>query len=882
YQDSQVRIWIGTNGGGLNLLENKEKGFFRRWLFEENISSSLSSNSIYSICESTKKKGSFNSNETILWIGTNNGLNRLIINNSKVKNESVPANVKISRFILKEGLSDNSIKSIIEDDEGNLWLGTSSGITKFDTKNYTYINYSDADGIVGTDFNFSSATKNDDGKLFMGSTSGLNYFYPNDIIPSQYKPLVILTDFQIFNKSVPVNGKSPLKTNIFHSKEITLSYTQNVFSFQFAALDYAAPHSIKYAYKMEGFDDDWIYSGNIRFVTYTNLNPGEYIFKVKSSNSDGIWNDNVALIKVVISPPWWQTAWAISFYVIILVFGAWGIIKFQVNRAHLRLELKRREFESHHLREIESLKSRFFANLSHEFRTPLMLIKGPLEQLISGRIKNNLTDYYKALLRNTEKLQQLIDELLELSQLETETIPLHKQQHDLVKLLKTIVGAFIPLAEEKNITIGFNSSLKNVVAMIDRDKLEKIINNLLNNAFKFTPDGGKISVELSIDKHGKSDVATISISDTGIGIPEEHRSKIFDRFYQIDNVSKRNFGSSGIGLALVKELVSLHNWNISVFSKVREGTVFTLRIPLEKQVDETEEKSIGKLLSSSDLQLKNENLLNFNNEDIADDTDSSKKPVILFIEDSPEVRNYVFDLLNTDYEVLLAKDAGEGIQLSLKHMPDLIISDIMMDGMDGIEFCRRVKTDWQTSHIPVILLTAKATKESKIEGLVTGADDYITKPFNYEELSARIKNLIDQRKNLKEKFSKEINLTPGSIVSNDIDKGFMDKVLDALENNLNNENFDTELLAKEIFISRRQLHRKLQAVTGQAPGEFIRIFKLKRAAQMLIENRFSVTQIALEVGFGSPAQFTRAFKKYFGCLPSEFKEKCSHKFFEKS
>ena len=295
-----------------------------------------------------------------------------------------------------------------------------------------------------------------------------------------------------------------------------------------------------------------------------------------------------------------------------------------------------------------------------------MLIKGPLEQLITGRIKNNLIDYYKMLLRNTEKLQQLIDELLELSQLETETIPLHKQQHDLVKLLKSTAGTFIQLAEDKNITLGFNSSVKSVIALIDRDKLEKIINNLLNNAFKFTPEGGKISLELSVDKQGKSDVAMISISDTGIGIPEEHRSKIFDRFYQIDNVSKRNYGSSGIGLALVKELVSLQNWNISVFSKVSEGTSFTLRIPLEKEIEEIEEKNSGKLLFSSATQEQNLNLLNFNNEDMNDEIDSTgkqEKLTILFIEDSSDVRNYVSEILSADYEVLLANDATEGLKL---------------------------------------------------------------------------------------------------------------------------------------------------------------------------------------------------------------------------
>ncbi|MBE0570612.1 MAG: response regulator [Ignavibacteriaceae bacterium] len=876
HQDTKGRVWIGTDGGGLNLFVEEDGGKFLRWTAED--SGSINSNSIYFICESTNLKN-VREDEVVLWLGTNNGLNKFVVkNSSQEENVLAKPDVDIICYGIEQGLSDNSIRSIIEDYDGNLWIGTGSGISLFDTQQNKFTNFGKADGIMGTNINLSSVARNNDEMIFMGSTEGLNYFYPSDIKLSSFIPPVLITDFQIFNKSVEIKDDSPLQSSLFNTNEIKLSYTQNVFSLQFAALDYSAPGSIQYSYKMEGFDIDWINSGSRRFVTYTNLNPGQYIFKVKATNSDGIWNENIKTLKVIITPPWWQTSWAIALYALIFILGVWGIVKFQTYRHRLQQELKMQEFESHHLREIESMKSRFFANLSHEFRTPLTLIKGPLEQLISGRIKDNLVDYYKMLFRNTEKLQNLIDQLLELSQLEAETIPLNKQQVELVSLLKGFTYSFMPLAEQKFISLNFSSAVDKMNISLDRDKLEKIINNLLSNAFKFTPSGGKIGVNILIENSNEPSIAIIKVIDTGAGIPQEYQSKIFDRFFKIEDDSNRNQTGSGIGLALVKELAELHHWEISVESAESIQTVFTLKIPLENINEFDDRKVLPSSIVSSDNKDNEVSSLDYTEDktEIEEVIDPPDKPVILFVEDSLDVRRFVNDLLKPDYNVLLAEKAEEGIELSIKNMPDLIISDLMMPGMDGIEFCNKIKSDWQTSHIPFILLTAKVTDESKIEGLETGADDYLTKPFNYEELAARIKNLIEQRKRLREKFSKEINIQPDSITSSKVDNEFMQKIIAVSEKNLKNEKFDTEFLAQEMFVSRRQLHRKLQAITGQGPGEFIRTLKLKHAAQMLLENKLSVTQIALEVGFESPAQFTRAFKKYFNVLPSEFSQNIRH------
>ena len=870
HKDRKGRIWIGTNGGGLNLFKNINGGKFIRWIAEENKTGCLSSNSIYTICESRNEKDTPGIDQTLLWIGTNNGLNKFIINNSNDKNES---SVDISYYTTKNGLADNSVKSIVEDYEGNLWLGTSSGISFFNAEKNTFINFDADNGIIGSDFNFSSVLKYDDGTIFMGSTEGLNYFNPKDIVQSKYVPPVVITDFQIYNKSVSISENSPLKKGILYTKEITIPYSQNVFSFQIAALDYNSPQSIQYKYIMEGFDNNWVDSRSRRFITYTNLNPGTYFFKVKSTNGDGIWNENIKTVKIIITPPWWQTERAIILYVVIFILGIWGIIKFHANRTKLQAELKMREFESNQLREIESMKSRFFANLSHEFRTPLMLIKGPVEQLLHGRIKENITEYYKMLFRNTEKLQHLIDQLLELSQLEAASVPLNLNKHDLVSLLQGFTNSFIQLAVQKNIRLTFQSEEEAIITTFDKDKFEKIINNLLSNAFKFTGNGGNISVRLSVETEKDLSTAVISICDTGIGIPKEYQPKIFNRFYQVDDSSKRKHSGSGIGLALVKELVNLQKWDISLRSKEGEGTIFYIKIPLDKNYAENTKN----LLDKTESEEFREKVMKISNDiqsidynKIVDSDRQVNKSKILIVEDSEDVRRFISDLLKNDYEIFEAEKAEEGIKLTLDNMPELIISDIMMPGMDGIEFCRQIKSNWETSHIPVILLTAKISQDSRIEGLETGADDYITKPFNYEELFVRIKNLIEQRKVLREKFSKEINVEPGLISGNSLDKEFMKNILNTIEENLHNENFDSDLLANKMYISRSQLHRKLHAITGQGPGEFIRIYKLKRAAQKILEKKLSITQIAYEVGFNSPAQFTRAFQKYFNCLPSEF------------
>lgn len=878
-EDRFNRIWIATLNGGLNLFIDKDNGKFLKWTKSAGNKKGLNSENVFTIYEAKKGEYSNHKDLIVFWLGTSNGLNQFVITNNSSSNP-YDFSVQITSYTIKDGLADNSVNSILEDEDGNLWLGTSVGISFFDVKKKTFTNFTSEDGLYGSDMNPGAAIKLDNGLMVFGSAKGLNIFDPKETRLSDYKPAVILTDFQIFNKSIEAGVNSPLKKSIVYTKEIQLSHSQDVFSFEFAALDYNSPQSIKYAYKMEGFDEDWIENENRRFVSYTNLNPGKYIFKVKSTNADGVWNNEFVSLQVIINSPWWATLWAYGFYTILIIIGLLAIRRFEMSRVKLRNELRLHEYEAKQKSQLEEMKSRFFANLSHEFRTPLTLIKGPVE-LLKNKISNKSDiEQIDIIQRNSEKLKELIDQLLELSQLENSSVPLKTRKVDLISTLKGLVFSFNSLAHQKNISLKFQSNSNIKILWIDRDKLEKIINNLLSNALKFTPTGGSVSVSVIDILSDEKTFTKITVADNGIGIPKDKLENIFDRFYQVDDSTQRSYGGSGIGLALVKELVDLHKWKITVESGEGNGANFKLMIPLtDDYLNESEKVSDE---SSIDISIEDQNKISttqhsdqnieLNNAKIEKITQENKAS-LLIVEDSDDLRNYLSSLLKNDYVISEAANGEEGIKTANEILPDIIISDVMMPSMDGFEFCRQIKSDWHTSDIPIILLTAKASFESKLEGLEIGADDYLTKPFDSRELFVRIKNLLEQRKRIREKYSKDIIPLKDESDLNSSDKDFTKRAYDIVEINLDKTNFSTDQLAKELFLSRSQLHRKMISITGQAPGEFIRIIKLKRAAEMLLKKKLSVTQIAYEIGFSSPAQFSRAFSKQFNCTPSEYSSK---------
>jgi signal transduction histidine kinase/DNA-binding response OmpR family regulator len=553
----------------------------------------------------------------------------------------------------------------------------------------------------------------------------------------------------------------------------------------------------------------------------------------------------------------------------------------ELERARLKQELELEHLQAEKLQEIDRVKSRFFANISHEFRTPLTLILGPLEKLLAENVQEPVKKQYRLMLRNGRRLLRLINQLLDLARLEAGSMSLKARQENIVQLLKGIVLSFSSLAERKQITLKFHASEESIIVYVDRDKLEKIVSNLLSNAFKFTPEGGKISVQLTVnsDQLTANQLYTdhcllITVEDTGIGIHPDKLEKIFDRFYQADDSYTREQEGSGIGLALTKELVELHHGEIYVISEIGKGSTFIVRLPLGKehlkQEEVVEEVFSDQFSVISEQGVDSPSIQPSIDPSIQAQATSDQQPVLLIVEDNADVRAYIRDYLDEDYQIIEAVDGNEGFEEAVRVVPDLIISDVMMPKIDGYELCRKLKTDERTSHIPVILLTARAGGESKVEGLETGADDYIIKPFDARELQVRVKNLIEQRRKLRECFRKEITLQPKAIAITSMDEQFLQKAMAAVEQNLSDAEFSTDEFARQVAMSRSQLHRKLYALTGQSTHEFIRAYRLHRAAQLLQHRAGTVSEICYDVGYNSLSHFAKAFREQFGQSPSEF------------
>ena len=861
--DKVGRIWIGTNGGGLNYFDKEKNRFI--YLTTKNSNGLLKSNSILFLYQTQSKA---ENDKTTLWVCSDQGLIKLVLKNLTDFNSIEELIISSKTYTSKDGLSSEVVKSIVENGNGDIWISTSNGIFVYDDRADRFNRISYAFERRQSDYN-SGASLNFKDKFFLfGSIDGLNIFQPKQVIQSDYKPVVIISDFQLFNKSVLSIDNSPIKSPLNKNGEIKLSYNENVFSFQFTATDYNNPSTIKYAYMMKGFDKDWNFTENRRFVTYTNLNPGEYEFLVKATNSDGLWNDVPTVVKIIISPPWWRTVWAYIAYIFLFFTGILTIRRLEINKAKLLNEIKMKNFEAEKLREVEAMKSRFFANISHELRTPLMLIKGPIDELLNKNSNAKVSELAELAARNSEKLKSLIDQLLELTQLESAKIPVKAVYENIVEFSRNILWSFKNLAAQKQIELIFESEEEKIVAWFDKDILEKILNNILSNALKFTNAQGKIGIKISFLKSDINPKAAIKIFDTGVGIDEKNINKVFDRFYQSTESVRKNYAGFGIGLSLVKELIDLHKWEINLFSEKMKGTEFLILIPLNDYLDKTQKmKEETPLHSAEEIA---EPMIKSNEIEDTKINDESDKFTLMIVEDSEDVRFYLSSLLKNQYKLILAENGLDAINKSLEQLPDLIISDIMMPEMDGLEFCQRIKNDWRTSHIPVILLTARTTIEDKVEGLETGADDYLYKPFNSSELYARIKNLISQRIKLKEKFSKSIEVKSEDFLLSQSDRTFVEKAIQIVQENIDNPDFNTEIFAQKMYLSRSQFHRKFQQAVKETPGEFIRTIRLKTAAKLLLEGQFNITQIALEVGFQSLSHFSKAFRQFYNCNPSEF------------
>lgn len=864
----QGHLWVGTEGG-LNHYTEKENRF-TRYRYESNNPYSLSHNSVLSL---------FKDSQGRLWIGTDGG--GLNLYHEKTH--------RFAALTTHNGLANNVIHSIQEDSQGCLWVSSNKGLSRikvnhtgipFSEDMFEITNYTVADGLQSNQFLMGSAERGDDGELLFGGINGVTTFFPAQMKSNTYRPPVVITELLIKNNHV-VAGQpnSPLEKSIHQTEKITLTYDQAFITFRFAALNYLNPENNQYAYKLEGFPDgDWHYVGNQRSATYTNLNPGEYRFLLKASNNDGIWNEVPKAVLITVLPPWWKTWWAYLAYLIVTAAVLFIYYYYSIKTAKLKNALAFEQLSHEKDQQVAQRKLSFFTNISHEIKTPLTLILSPIQQLLSMNNGNHRMEGQLLMMqRNGERLVRLINQLLDFRKFESGIMKLQAAETDLIPFTREIIAAFEPYARRRNIRLSFKAEQASLHLWFDADKLEKVLYNLLSNAIKFTKADGSVVVSIrNCDGHH----ACITVEDNGIGIDEGHIAYIFEQFSNFRTEGDDYVEGTGIGLAFSKGLVELHHGTITVNSRretpqEKGSTRFEVMLPIGSGHLSADEivhtaRADYEIETGNQLQLpvsireslenKKQYLLNANKE----------KLLLLIVEDNDDVRQFIASHFEENFEVHTASNGSEGWEAAIQTIPDIIISDVMMPLMNGITLCSKIKADSQTSHIPVILLTARTPHIYKIEGFETGADDYITKPFHADVLESRVWNLLDSRQKLRERYRQEISLQPQDISLSSPDQQFLNKVMDFIERNMMEPSLSVEELGKEVGISRVTLYRKIKALTNQTAIEFIRTIRLKRAAQLLEKNNYNVSEVAYIVGFSDIDYFRRCFKEQFGHTPKEY------------
>lgn len=841
-EDRQKSLWIATEDKGLTKLmrtSNKLDSFKSvRYLHIEGKDDSLISNRLYSLAED---------DAGMIWIATNLGLSRLNPKDNTVKN-----------FFIKDGLPDEIIMGLLFDGKESIWISHKKGLTRMNTRTFELQNFNVNDGLQSNEFNQNACFRdNKTGEMFFGGQNGLNSFFPENIKINKYKPQVVFTRLNVMNQvlqaGTKINDRVILEKSLLCTKEITLSWWDKTFSIEFAALHYANPQGNKYKYKLEGVDNEWTFTdASMRTASYSQLPSGSYTFKVYGSNSDGIWSDTPASLRIKILPPWWLSWWALVIYIII----GGTIIMFIHKYIMSRIEFSKNE-------EIHQSKLQFFTGISHEFRTPLTLIIDPLEKLISEKLdKETVNKYHSLMYRNAKQLLLLINQLLDFRKLESGHLTLNKQQSDLVVFVKTAAAAFESRAKDKGIHFMIESSVNSVNIYFDAAKMNMVLNNLLSNAFKFTPNGGEVIVNITV-LNEENRMVVIKVHNTGEGISEEEQEKVFEIFYQSDNSNLQQEGS-GVGLALTKELIELHGGEIELESKVGQGATFSIFLPISEENEELKSESF-----QQEFTVKGESMpdSSFQSVDSSDDL-----PLLLIVDDNADIRNYIALNFSNEYRIILATNGSEGLLQAIETIPDLIVSDVMMPDMNGLELCRSLKSDERTSHIPVILLTARQSDESKTEGYETGADAYVTKPFNTTVLRAQIRNLLEQRQRLRELFSQGSAIEIKKIAINVTDEAFLTKVVQHIHENLEDEEFNINALAEILNMSRSQFYRKIKALTNQSLLDFVTTIRMNKALEYLLSGEYNISETAYKVGYSMSSNFTRTFTRHFGVSPSKYIE----------
>lgn len=889
-KDSYQRIWVGTSKG-IDLF-NEDKQQFEHygkrfgvdwvamiyedklknlWLFSPDVEKMtlVSPNQSHKVLN-MQSRAMCEDNEGNVWLATlGSGLVKM---NHKGE--------ELARFTTDEGLCNDILNGIINVGNDNLWISSNNGISRFDIQTGEFRNYYSSDGLLNNKFNYGAFYKTSKNILAFGGKKGIDFIYLDKISRNDYVPPVILTSFKLFNKLIEKSDHGILTKDISEAQSIVLKYDQNMFSFEFAALNYANSNKNKYKYKLEGFDKEWNDIGTSRVATYTNIDHGEYVFKVMGSNNDNLYNEQGVELAITILPPFWKTWWFRTIAILALVSMFYFIFMMIRNREILKQELIYERQTARKIQEVDRLKHQFFMNVSHEIRTPLSLIVEPVDKLMSLNMDSEVVSKNLQIIkRNTDNLKKLVNQLLDYRKLETGNLKLDLRKGNLRSFIEEVVESFRNTAEEKSISLDFNAFHPSIFVWFDADKVEKILNNILSNAIKYTPEKGNVTASISIvftedieetnllipplDQENTlyKKYIKIKVIDTGIGISGENLPRIFDRFRRIEQTNREaSQQGTGIGLALTKELVKLHEGHLKVRSKLGKGSRFSVYLPFN---DAGEDNQVGEVQKEKVI-----------TQEINSETSYKKSQLLaLVVDDNPDLREFIKTHFTPEYQIVEAKNGKEAWDIALDKIPDIVIADVMMPVMDGNELCKKLKHDERTSHIPVIMLSALSSSENQLAGIDAGADDYLTKPFDVGLLKAKVDNLLSIRKALRERYSKEMVLKPKDIILASPDEKFLKRLIAVIEKNISKEFLDVEFLSQNMDVSRTQLYRKIGALTDMTPKEFVKEIRLKRAAQLLVQNKLNISEVAYDAGFNDVSYFRKCFREKYGMSASEYKKK---------
>nr|WP_321452518.1 two-component regulator propeller domain-containing protein [uncultured Carboxylicivirga sp.] len=843
--DSNSNLWVATSFG-LNLLPadsiKNDKINFKTLYHSPNIKTSISYNDIVIIKEDSQNK---------IWFGTFGG---------GVNNIQLPLSdsLRFNTISSRQGLSNDVVFSIEEDKEGMIWFGSENGLSRYNTIENSIEVFNEYNGLSFNNFSESTSITLNDGRLFFGGFQGIEVITPKLIEQSPAHNNIELTNFQLFNKDVIVGApKSPLTKNISYTNKIKLLHHQSSFSIEYSALDFRDPNKVQYAYMLDGFDNDWVVVNHQTKATYTNLKPGDYIFKVRCTNNKGQWYATNRELAITITPPWWQTNMAMILYILIAIATYYlitHIIK-RINKYRKDLDIEKT---------VNTLKLKFFTNISHEIRTPLTLILGPIDDLLESDIEDkNVSKQLKIIRKNANRMLQLVNQLLDFRKVQNNKMTLKVESVELNSFTQSIYENFIPLANHKGIFYTYKPHESPIDILADKNQLDSIIYNLISNAIKFTPEGKKVVISVSINT--QTNMAQINVIDQGPGIDEKDMSEIFSRYTILSGI---NQSGTGIGLSLAYELAKLHGGDIELSSVVNQGSSFSLSLPLNTEIVLNLPHIQRKNSEESNAQINHN--LEFDIIENAQPSDSKNIktcPTILVVEDNTEIADYIKSSLKDQYNCLLATNGNEGLRLAKQENPDVILTDIMMPQMDGLEMTQLLKEDFSTCHIPIVMMTAKTDIKDQITGIETGAEAYITKPLNIKYLKAVVNTFNQQRQLIISKFRNNKTIDPKTLKINFKDEEFLQKLVEYIENNYSAD-LSVEVLSQHCCVSRTVLYNKVKGLTGLSPVEFVRQLKLKIANQLLLKG-YSVSEVAYKVGYNDIKYFSKLFKKQYGYPPSK-------------